>query len=99
MGSLDGEAIPRRLLAILLRLAPRPIRNAVVGAILLLIVVALAALVLDLVAGDDPAAQRFRTPLNMTLMVLAVLVAATCVGVYIRHMLRISADPDDHDEN
>ena len=96
---MDEEAIPRRWLAFLLRLSPRPIRNAVVGAILLLIIIALAALVIDLVAGDDPAAQRFRTPLNMTLMVLAVLVAATCVGVYIRHMLRISADPDDHAES
>ena len=96
---MDDEAIPRRWLAILLRLAPRRIRNAVVGAILLLIVIALAALVIELVAGDDPAAQRFRAPLNMTLMVLALLVAATCVGVYIRQMLRISADPDDHDES
>ena len=98
MTSSDDKAIPYRLLAILLRLAPRPIRHAVVGALLLLIVVAVAKVVIDHVAGDDPTAQRFATRLSMSLMILASLVVTTCVGVYIRHVLTASADPDDHDE-
>ncbi len=95
MSSLDGEAIPRRLLAILLRLAPPPIRNPVVGAILLLIVVVAAAVVIDLVAGDDRAAQRLETWLRKALMVMAFLVAVTCVGAYVRYVLRHNAYPEE----
>lgn len=95
MSSLDGEAIPRRLLAILLRLAPRPIRNAVVGAMLLLIVVVAAAVVIDLVAGDDPAVQRLETLLRKALMVMAFLVAVTCVGAYVCYVLRPNAYPEE----
>ncbi len=95
MTRLDDKAIPYRLLAILLRLAPRPIRNAFVGAMLLLIVVVAAAVVIDLVASDDPGVQRLETLLRKALMVMAFLVAVTCVGAYVRYVLRPSAYPEE----
>ena len=85
---MGNQAKAHRLLVLLLRLALPAIRNAVVGAILMLCVVAVAALVIDLAAGGDPATQRLETWLRMALMVLVILVATTCVGVYIHQIFR-----------
>ena len=99
MGSLDDEATTRRLVAFLLRLASRRIRNAFVGAILMLIAVAVAGIVIERVAGEDPTTQRLETKLRMALMVLAFLVPTTCVAVYIWENFRSIPDLDDRDGN
>ena len=96
---MDDEAIPRRWLTFLLQLTPRPIRNAVVGAILLLIVVALAAWAIDFVAGDDPAAERLKTRLKQALMVMAFLVAVTCAAAYVRYVISPDDAPGSRDGN
>lgn len=92
---MDNETTTHRLVAFLLRLAPRRIRNAFVGAILMLIVVAVAAVVIDHVSGQDPNTQRLESRLRMALMILAFLVATTCVGVYFWENSRPNPDPDD----
>ncbi len=96
---MSNETATHRLVAFLLRLAPRPIRNAVVGAILLLIVIAAATTVIDLAAGDNPTTQRLETRLRVVLMILACAVVVACVGVYIRHVCRPNSDPDDNGGN
>ena len=92
---MNSEATTHKLVAFLLRLASRQIRNAFVGAILMLIVVAVAAIVIDRVAGEDPTTQRLESKLRMALMVLAFLLPATCVGVYIWENFRSNPDLDD----
>ena len=96
---MDSEATTHKLVAFLLRLASRQIRNAFVGAILMLIVVAVAGVVIGRVAGEDPTTQRLETKLRMALMVLAFLVPATSVGVYIWENSRFKPDPDDRHGN
>ena len=96
---MDSEATTNRLVAFLLRLASRQIRNAFVGAILMLIVVGVAGIVIERVAGEDPTTQRLETKLRMALMVLAFLVPTTCVGVYIWENCRSIPDLDDRDGN
>ena len=95
---MDNETTTHRLVAFLLRLAPRHIRNAFVGAILMLIVVSVAAIVIARVAGEDPTTQRLEARLRMALMVLAFLIPATCVGVYLWEIARPNPDPDDYHE-
>ncbi len=102
MGNKGNQSKTRQwlvFLVLLLRLALPAVRSAVAGAILMLCVVAVAAVVLDLAAGDNPATQTLETRLRMVLMVLVVLVAAACVGVYIRQISKPNSGSEGRHES